>query len=109
MITDAEERLRLPTAFDVQTAIDIRELLNDLRKMERVHENRSLPTMALVIETIVFYRARVRQFITTVNNNDDDDDNNNDTQHLVDFGKALLKRGESYFKRMCLPNVWLVC
>jgi hypothetical protein len=82
----------LPTAFDVQTVIDIRELLNDLRKLERQHENRALPTMALVIENVVQYSERVRRFISSF----DDDDN---SDHLVKFGKALLAQGESYFKR----------
>jgi hypothetical protein len=92
MITDPDEQRRLPTAFDVQTVIDIRELLHDLRKMERLHENRALPTMSLVINGVVEYSARVRRFIGSF----DDDDNNG---HLVDFGKALLAHGESYFKR----------
>lgn len=91
MITVSNERSRLPTAFDVQTIIDIRELLNDLRTMERFHENRALPTMALVITTIVQYAARVRRFIDSFS----DDDN---ADHLLEFGKSLLKQGASYFK-----------
>jgi hypothetical protein len=69
MINSAVEREKLPTAHNAQTVSDILPILQDLRKLQRLHEDRSLPTMALVIKTIVKFSSIVRNF-KTANEND---------------------------------------
>ena len=89
MITDESERATLPTARETQIVVDVRPLLQSLRALQRPHEDRSLPTMATVVSTIVAFAAAVRTFV--------DESNKLRAHTLVEFGNALLRQGESYF------------
>ncbi len=79
---------RMPTAVDVQMLIDTRSLRQRLRALERVHEDRSKPTMAFVVSTICSVSELIDEFI------DDATD-----ERLRQYGRALRREAEAYLAR----------
>ena len=77
---------KLLTAREVQQIVDILPSLEQLRALERVHEDRSLPTMALVIDTILRFCETVRKFV---------DESVDDS--LRAYGDALMTQAAGYF------------
>lgn len=55
-----EHREKLVTATDVQKLIDVLPWLDRFRALERMHEDRTTPTMGIVISTIVDYVSLIR-------------------------------------------------
>lgn len=88
-MSPAADVSRLPTAEGVQTLGDVVGLLTQVRSLERLHEDRSLPTMALVIDTVEQVHSIFRAFVQV---NIDDE-----VAHLVTYGQALLRHTEAYF------------
>jgi hypothetical protein len=56
-----EHRDKLTTAIDVQKLIDVVPLLDRFRALERVHEDRTTPTMGIVFSTIVDFMSLIRE------------------------------------------------
>lgn len=77
---------KMLTARDVQIIVDIKPLLQNLSALERVHEDRSLPTMALVIGTVQKFHTTVGAFLAETKQD-----------VLREYGNALLEKAASYF------------
>lgn len=77
---------KLLNVRDVQVLVDIMPLLQELSALERVHEDRSLPTMALVIGTVVKFVTTVRSFVEAARHD-----------LLRTYGNAILDKARQYF------------
>lgn len=75
------------TARDVQIIVDVLPLLQKLSAIERVHEDRSLPTMALVLDSVQKFHSVVREFVQE----------HADVPVLRGYGDELLCQADVYF------------
>ena len=82
-----EHRDRLVRPIDVQKLIDVVPWLNRFRELERVHEDRTIPTMGIVVQTINEYVALIRDAERTLE------------PEIVGYAHALSSAAMHYFPR----------
>ena len=73
--------------------VEIQSLRTALRTLERTHEDRSLPSMSLVVNTVIAVVDCINQFI-------------NATQGMANYGRALLSHAQHYLDRTVRVSVF---